>query len=241
MDRLDALQQENKELRRQNSQQGDSKLKLPNIPVIEGNLNDSEWSLFFDTLGRHKVMTALSVADKIRMELRAACSIVGPAVLDTANKGQLLSHIKTIAVKGLHQEVYRVNDEQEDCENVTHFVARLKAQAALCSFTVSCSCNENVSFAEEMVTKQLVAGLRDQEHQSKVLAKASSLATLYLKVEGLQSLEARRSLQQNCRFLVMPANQPQGSPVIRRQVMVAWLNTAREGDICYMRSERPLR
>ena len=202
MDRLDALQQENNELRRQNSQQGDPKLKRPDRPVIEGNLSDSEWSLFLDTWRRYKVMAALSDADTIRMELRAACStevnkllfeFVGPAVLDTATEDQLLSHIKTIAVKGLHKEVHRVNFgklKQEDGENVTHFVARLKAQAALCSFTVTCSCHENVSFAEEMVAQQLVAGLRDQEHQSKVLAEASSLTTLHLKVERLQSLEA---------------------------------------------------
>ena len=49
MDRLDAMQQENKELSRQNSKQGESKLKRPDRPVIEGNLNDSEWSLFLGT------------------------------------------------------------------------------------------------------------------------------------------------------------------------------------------------
>ena len=41
-----------------------------------------------------------------------------------------------------------------------------------------------------MVSQQMVAGLRDQNHQSKVLAEATSLKTLQLQEERLQSLEA---------------------------------------------------
>ena len=100
MDRLDALQQDNNVLRRQNSQYGDSKMKRPQQTLDRGSVNDSEWSLFLDTWRRYKVMAALSEADTICMELRAARStevnkllfeFVGPAVLDTATKDQLLS------------------------------------------------------------------------------------------------------------------------------------------------------
>ena len=113
-------------------------------------------------------MAALSDADTIRMALRAACStevnklffdFIGHAVLVTATDDQLLSHIKTIAVKGLHKEVHRANFnklKKEDGGNVTHFVARLKAQTSLCSFTVTCSCHKKVRFAEDMVAQQLV-------------------------------------------------------------------------------------
>ena len=203
MARLDALQHENEALRRQNSQnQSDTKLKRPDRPIIEGNWSDSDWALFLDTWRRYKVMAGLSQEEEIRMELRAACSsdvnkllfeFVGPTILDTATEDQLLSHIRKIAVKGLHKEVHRVNFgkvKQGDGESITHFVARLNAQAALCNFSVTCSCEAEVSFAEDMVSQQLVAGLRDQNHQSKVLAEATSLKTLQLKVERLQSLEA---------------------------------------------------
>ena len=153
--------------------------------------------------------------EEIRMELSAACSadaryihsfeciladvnkllfeFVGPTILDTATKDQLMSHIRKIAVKGLHKELHRMNFgkiKQGDGESVTHFVARLNAQTALCNFSVTCSCAAEVSFAEDMVFQQLVSGLRDQNHQSKVLAEATSLKTLQLKVERLQSLEA---------------------------------------------------
>ena len=198
MARLDALQQENDTLRRQNAE---TKLKKPDRPIIEGNWNDSEWALFLDTWRRYKIMASLTQADEIRMELRAACSsdvnkflfeFVGPNILDNATEEQLLAHIKSVAVKGLHKEVHRVTFgklKQGDGESVTHFVARLNAQAALCGFSVTCTCHEDVSFAEEMVAQQLVAGLRDQEHQSKVLSEANTLNSLQLKVQRLQSLE----------------------------------------------------
>ena len=100
MARLDALQQENDTLRRQNAE---TKLKKPDRPIIEGNWNDSEWALFLDTWRRYKIMASLTQADEIRMELRAACSsdvnkflfeFVGPNILDNATEEQLLAHIK---------------------------------------------------------------------------------------------------------------------------------------------------
>ena len=202
MARLDELQKENDGLRQRTTLPSELKPKRPDRPVIEGNLSDSEWALFLDTWGRYKVMTGLKEIADIRMELRAACSnevnkllfeFVGATPLDGASEDELLGHIKGIAVKGLHKEVHRVNFgklKQGDNENITHFVARLKAQASLCSFNVECPCGTKVSFAEEMVSQQLVAGLLVSEHQSKLLSEANTLTTLQAKVERLQSLEA---------------------------------------------------
>lgn len=200
---IESLHAENIALRQQNVQasQNEAKSKRANRPVIEGNLNDSEWALFLDTWQRYKTMASLTQPDEIRMELRAACSsdvnkllfeFVGPTILNSATEAQLLNHIKGVAVKGLHKEVHRVNFgkiTQSDGESITHFVARLNAQAALCSFTITCSCEAKVSFAEDMVAQQLVAGLRDQEHQAKVLSEATTLTTLQSKITRLQSLE----------------------------------------------------
>ena len=93
---------------------------------------------------------------------------VGPTQLDSATEVELLAHIKSVAVKGLHKEVHRMNFgkmRQADGESITHYVARLKSKASLCSFVISCACQENVSYAEEMISQQLVTGLRDQQHQ----------------------------------------------------------------------------
>ena len=179
-------------------------MKRPDRPVIEGNWSDSDWTLFLDTWRRCKVIAGLSQEEEIYSELRAACSsdvnkllfdFVGLTILDTAKEDQLVSDIKKISVKGLLKEVHCVNFgkiKQGDGESVTHFVARLNAQAALCNFSVTCSCEAEISFAEDMVFQQLVVGLRDQSDQSKVLVEATSLKTLQLKVERLQNLEATK-------------------------------------------------
>ena len=203
MERMDTLQAENSMLREQANAvpQAGSK-KRPTRPLIEANISDCDWALFEDSWKRYKAMAALTREDEIRMELRAACSsdvnkllfeFVGPEVLDNASESQLMAHIKGIAVKGLHKEVHRMNFskiKQGDGESVTHYVARLKSQASLCLFSVACSCHQNVSYAEEMVAQQLVTGLRDQEHQSKILSEATTLTSLQAKVERLQGLEA---------------------------------------------------
>ena len=111
---------------------------------------------------RYKIMARNKEDAEIRMELRAACSpdvnqllfeFVGPDTLDNASENELLAHIKSIAVKGVHKEVHRKHFgkvKQGDGESVTHYVARLKSQASLCGFTVECSCHQRVSYAEEM-------------------------------------------------------------------------------------------
>ena len=74
---------------------------------------------------------------------------------------------------------------QNPGESVTNYVARLKAKAFLCGFEVTCTNHETpvtISYAEQMVAQHLVAGLRNQEHQRKVLAEESALITLSDKV-----------------------------------------------------------
>ena len=210
MARLEAVEIENAQLRQNtepstpglSSGQREPKKRRPDRPVIEANLSDSDWALFIDTWSRYKAMTAISDVEELRMELRAACSpdvnkllfeFVGPSTLNAATEIEMLDHIKSVAVKGVHKEVHRMNFSkirQGDGENITHYVARLKSQASLCSFVIKCRCEESVSYAEEMVAQQLVAGLRNHDHQAKILSEATFLTSLKLKVDRLQSLEA---------------------------------------------------
>ena len=161
-------------------------------------------------------MTGITQVDEIRMELRAACSsdvnrllfeFVGATELDAADESALMGHIKSVAVKGLHKEVHRMNFgkiRQSDGESITHYVARLKSQASLCNFFVKCGCNLNASFAEEMISQQLVIGLRNQEHQAKVLSEVTTLATLDQKVQRLQALEATEESSHKLRGSTLP-------------------------------------
>ena len=152
---------------------GNTRSRRPDRPAIEANIDDREWSLFLDTWSRYKTMVGLVTADDIRLELRAACSsevnkllfeFVGPHTLNVTDEEMLLGHIKSVAVRTVHKEVHRlkfVKMTQSDGETITHFVARLKSQAALCQFTVKCeTCDHapQISYADDMVAQQMVAG-----------------------------------------------------------------------------------
>jgi hypothetical protein len=151
----------------------------------------------------YKQIPKLRETQEIVLELRATCSqevnkllfeYVGAATLNSPalEEEDLLSHIKSVAVKEIHREVHRINfgkHTQSSGESITHFAARLKAQASLCQFNVSCSCQLKVSFAEEMVSQQLVAGLHNKDHQARLLGEANQLDTLKKKIDRLVSLE----------------------------------------------------
>lgn len=183
------------------------KSKRPDRPLINASIDDREWALFNDEWTRYKKMCNIAATDEdsIRLELRASCSsevnkllfeYIGASVLDASSETELLGHIKTVAVKTIHKEVHRLAFHamsQDQGESVTQFVARLKAKAFLCSFEVPCTCctpTEKISYAEEEVAQRLVAGLRNQEHQRKVLSEAATLTTLEQKIGRLQILES---------------------------------------------------
>ena len=180
--------------------------KKPERPVINAGIDDREWVLFLDTWARYKTMLDIRDTDvvAIRMELRTACSVevnkllfeyVGPETLNSCNEADLLQHIKSVAVKVTDKEVHRVafgKMNMNDGEAITHYVARLKAKAFLCKFEVPCDqCNpvHNVSYSDERVAERLIAGLRNQDHQRKILSEAATLKTLDEKVKRLQILE----------------------------------------------------
>ena len=124
------------------------KVKRPERPTINADIDDRDWTLFLDTWARYKSMAALTDPAIIRMELRAACSaevnkmlfeFVGPTVLDACSEDELLGHIKSIAVKEVHHEVHQRNFhlmQQEDGESITRYTARLKSQTCLCKFEI---------------------------------------------------------------------------------------------------------
>ena len=182
------------------------KTKRPDRPVINAGIDDREWALAKDSWVRYKQMCNLSDTDvnAIRLELRASCSeelnkqlfeYVGSTVLDTCTEEELLNHIKLVAVKTVHKEVHRQlfhSMVQDNGESATKFAGRLKAQAFLCNYEIPCKCcNPAVmqNYAEEEVAQRLVAGLRNQEHQRKLLSEAATLITLEQKINRLQVLE----------------------------------------------------
>ena len=182
-----------------------TKTKSPDRPIINPDTDEQEWELFKDSWERYKTMAAITDQNMLRLELRAACSqdvnrllfeYIGGETLNAATENELLDYIKSVAVKGTHKEVHRMKFfrlSQMDGETITQFIARLRSHAILCQFKIACEDHDEpnfVSFAEEMITQQLVSGLRNQQHQSRILSEAASLPTLNEKIQRLQCLES---------------------------------------------------
>jgi len=174
-------------------------------PVIDADCSDNQWVIFQDAWERYKQMASITTNVEIRNELRSACSskvnemlfnFVGPETLNTVTELDLLKHIKAVAVRAVHPEVYRQQFftlKQSDGESVTNFVSRLKAQAMLCAFSTTGSCqtqNCHASYSSEMVKSQLIAGTRNPSHQSKVLSEMELLKTLDQVINHLLALES---------------------------------------------------
>ena len=190
----------------------------PDRPSIKHNSTDGEWQLFLDSWNRYKHMCNITDPAEIRNELRCASSpevnklvfeIFGPTVLDNCSEDDLLKHLKSIAVQGSHKEVHRQKFHalsQADGEMVMNYLAKLKAQAHLCEFSVPCqSCNASVSYSTDMVSAQLIAGLHSTDHQARVLAEAATLSTLQAKFDKLVSLETTDLATRRLNMTVTPA------------------------------------
>ena len=176
----------------------------PNRPSIEAETDELNWIIFQDNWKRFKLMAGIEEEKEVCLELRETCSAEvnrllyqykGADILNADNlkESDLLEYIKLVAVKSIHKEVHRWHYgqiTQMDAEPATQYVGRLKSRASLCGYTVKCSCGRGVSYAEEMVSQRLVAGLTNSEYQSRILNEAENLPSLKDKVERLISLEA---------------------------------------------------
>jgi len=187
----------------------------PNRPTIEADTDDVEWGIFLDKWQHYKQIADLDGDREICLELRESCSThvnkllyeyVGTDELnrDRITEKTMLQHIKSVAVKSVHKEVYRWRYsqlKQEDSEPITKYAGRLKAQAVLCDYKVKCpcGCNTNVSYANEMISQQLITGLVNPEHQSRVMSEAQDLPELKNKVDRLISLETTDEATSNIR------------------------------------------
>ena len=114
MQQMIELQRENNELRRNMSGASNfsSNAKKPDRPIIEQDSTDNDWALFTDSWQRYKDMCRLRDISEIRNELRSSCSsdvnkllfdLIGSDRLNSASEAELLTFIKSVAVKGMHK------------------------------------------------------------------------------------------------------------------------------------------
>ena len=178
--------------------------KRPDRPSIDVESTETDWIMFEEDWDRYKQMSMLSSTDDIRNELRAACSkevnrmlfnFVGPNVLKGTSEKDLLNHIKSVAVRSVHKEVHRQEFKimkQEEGETITRFTSRLKAKAMQCQFNTQCdegSCRSQCSYADEMISSQIISGIRNSDHREKILSEMETLNTLQKLVDRLVASE----------------------------------------------------
>ena len=150
-------------------------------PSVEPGITLERWNYFTSRWSRFKRLSNLDDAivtahlleccdDELMLDLHRN----NGDTLDTMNEENLLAEIKRLAVKGESQIISRVNlrrmcqDHQED---IRHYAARVKGQAALCNYIIRCpNCENHVSYADEEIKDQLCTGLSDPEIQKDVLA-----------------------------------------------------------------------
>lgn len=133
----------------------------------------------------------------------------GQARLGKCDEGKLLGFVKSVAVLGVHKEVHRVSFQsmqQPSGEMYSSYVVSLKATTDFCQFTIevpNCEVDKfqyahhtdkrQLSYRDEMVGTQLVAGTGNNEHRSKVLAESETLKALEGKLECPCTLEKSES------------------------------------------------
>jgi len=215
----------------------------PIRPTIEEGVDDFGWDLFLDKWQRYKSIARLEETSEICLELRESCSpeinrllfdFIGRDTLndDGLTEENLLKFIKQVAVRSVHKEVHRWHFNQmsqTDGEKITKLVGRLKAQSVLCDFSVACKCGEKVSYAEEMVSQKLTAGVSNPEHQSKVLGEAESLDSLAKKVERLISLETAEDATTRIRTPIQTRAMPAKSSEYRKRQKQSLIGSLERG------------
>ena len=112
---------------------------------------------------------------------------------------------------------------QGEGEDLAQFLAKLKAKAALCDFSVIAhrplaESDEPgpLSYEEDVLQTQLIVGLRNTDHQNRILAEADQcpdLETTYRRLQAMQTAEnSERTLHDSASRDAQPASdvaQPQ--------------------------------
>ena len=82
-----------------------------------------------------------------------------------------------LAVASIHKAIYLWNlwclAQQQD-ESIKAFMARVTATADLCKMEVKCTCDNSVSYRDEVVKQIIIHGMNNQEIKTRVLSKTTS-------------------------------------------------------------------
>ena len=168
--------------------------KLPR-PTLEEGITEADWVWFEERWTRYKRSTGLDGQHVIDHLWACATDGLARRCYDAGNcdkitEKNLLQRMKKMSIRAQNKLVNIVeflSMTQNHDEPVAQFVSRLHGQAKVCNFSVKCTaecCEDNdsmITYADNMVSHQLVRGLQDTSVQEKVLALAATDKDLNLK------------------------------------------------------------
>ena len=153
--------------------------KLPR-PTFSLQMTEAQWA--FTKLQWDNYISQGPVPDSTKLtQLQAACSEpLRQRVFDTGLYSELtttelfLKKMEEIAVMKVHKSVHLRNlwrMSQQTDESIRAFVARLTSTADMCSMTVKCTCERDVSYRDNVLQQLVIHGMRDNEVRVRVLSR----------------------------------------------------------------------
>ena len=171
-------------------------------PEIAAEMSDEDWAYFLSRWSSYKKATSLE-GDDINLQLMECCCEQlrkdhyrnFPNTATPASETTLLAQIKQIAVRAKNRAVnrFKLNTlHQDKGEPIRRFAGRIRGLAAVSEYSVQCTaCNDPVSYTDEVIKDQVIAGIADLEIQKDVLShpesKTFDLEKLLSFVEGKES------------------------------------------------------
>ena len=175
-------------------------------PSIETGVTLEAWVFFKSCWTRYKKLAQIQpqlvtaqLLECAEKELLLDLHRNNGSNLDNLDEEHLLGEMRRLAVHGESQIISRVkfrNLCQDHQEDVRHYAARVKGQASLCNYTITCSrCADDLSYADEEIMDQICTGLADAEIQKEVLALRKQNQTIEELVGFIEDREAGKRSQ----------------------------------------------
>ena len=194
---------------RANSTPSTAKADKPKRPQVSRNSTAEQWSYFITRWNRYKQMTGLGTnAEETVCHLFECCdedlqlglhrSLGADLTLKTET--DVISEIRKFAVTEQRKLVCRNklrSMTQDRDEDINHFAARVKGQADMCDYIVTCTksgCNTKISYAHEEIRDQICMGLVDPDIQQDLLSHKDQAMSLEETISFVATRESGKKV-----------------------------------------------
>lgn len=178
-----------------------AKIEKVKRPTVSSAGSSEDWAYFESRWADYVEATKISGDIKV-MQLLECCDddlrkdLTRNAGGSLANKPEkdVLAAIKRLAVRVENCMVARVhlhNMRQDRDETIRSFGARIRGQAGVCRFSISCpGCQNDVNYTDAILRDVLTRGMADSEIQLDLLSDVNQDMTLE---EAFQFIEAKEA------------------------------------------------